>query len=83
MRRNLITVITMFIQQAVRQKKRPLEIALNTDEGKSVSMSEAIAATERIWQSSIRNGTDQITLEEIDTEIAAARKERKLRGVRA
>jgi hypothetical protein len=42
-------------------------------------MREAKAASERIWENSIRNGTDTLTMEEIDAEIAEARMARKLR----
>ena len=48
---NLTTAITVFVRQAVRQKKIPFEIALNADnEARSVTLSEAIAASERIWR---------------------------------
>ena len=80
---NLTTAITIFVRQAVRQKKIPFEIALGADENKSVSMLDAIAASERIWQNSLRNGTDHMTLEGIDAEIAAARVERRARGAPA
>ena len=77
---NLTTAITVFVRQAVRQKKIPFEIALYSEnEGKGLLMSEAIAATERIWQNSVRNGTDKLTLEEIDAEIAKSRAVRKAR----
>jgi DNA-damage-inducible protein J len=75
---NLTTAITVFVRQAVRQKKIPFEIALTTDgEDQGVTMREAMAVSERIWQNSVRNGMDKMTLEEIDEEIAAARAERK------
>jgi DNA-damage-inducible protein J len=70
---NLTTAITVFVKQAVRQRKIPFEVALDS----GVSMRDLIAASERIWDNSIRNGTDKMTLEEIDAEIAAARTERK------
>ena len=72
-------MITVFVRQAVRQKKIPFEIALYSDYGKGISIRDAMAASERIWQNSVRNGTDRITPEEIDAEIAAARVERKTR----
>ena len=65
---NLTTAITVFVRQAVRQRKIPFEIALNS----GVSMRDAIEATECIWNNSIKNGTDKITSEEIETEILAA-----------
>jgi len=76
---NLTTAITVFVRQSVRQKKIPFEIALNTNEG--VSLRDAMAASERIWQGSIQNGTDKMTSDEIDAEIAAFRAERKAHRV--
>ena len=80
---NLTTAITVFVRQAVRQKKIPFEIALYPEnEGKGITMRDAMAASERIWQNSVRNGTDKMTMEDIDAEIAASRAERKLRGAK-
>ena len=79
---NLTTAITVFVRQAVRQKKIPFEIALFPEgENKTTAMSEAIGATERIWQRAEQNGMDAITLDEINAEIAAARAEKKARAV--
>ena len=74
---SLTTAITVFVRQAVRQKKIPFEISLSDSEGRTVAMREAIAATERIWQCSVQNSTDKMTSDEIDAEIAVARAERK------
>jgi len=80
---NLTTAITVFVRHAVRQKKIPFEIALYPEnESKGNSMKSAIAATERIWQNSVRNGTDKLTMEDIDAEIASARTARKVQGAR-
>ncbi|MCL2761258.1 MAG: type II toxin-antitoxin system RelB/DinJ family antitoxin [Desulfuromonadales bacterium] len=76
---NLTTAITVFVRQAVRQKKIPFEIALNTDKNKGVSLQDAMAASERIWRNSVKNSRDKMTMKEIDAEIAAARAERKVR----
>jgi DNA-damage-inducible protein J len=77
---NLTTAITVFVRQSVRQKKIPFEITLSPDnESRGVNMREAKAAVERIWQHSVQNGTDKMTPEEIDAEIAEARAERKAR----
>ena len=76
---SLTTAIPVFVRQAVRQKKIPFEISLSDNENRPITMREAMAASEQIWQRSIKNGTDKMTLEEIDTEIAAARAERKAR----
>ena len=75
---NLTTAINVFVRQAVRQKKIPFEISINPygDENYGY-MRDATAATERIWTNSLRNGTDKLTMEEIDGEINEARKLRK------
>lgn len=72
---NLTTAITVFVRQAVRQRKIPFEVALDS----GVSLRDAAAASERIWNNSVRNGTDKMTPEEIDAEIAASRSEQKAR----
>jgi DNA-damage-inducible protein J len=78
---NLTTAITVFVRQAVRQRKIPFEISLDAaDSERGVTMAEAIAASERIWQASVLNGTDRLTMDDIDAEIAAARKERRARA---
>jgi len=74
---NLATAITLFMRQAVRQRRIPFEVTLDP----GVSMREAMAASERIWQNSLKTGTDKMTPEEIEAEIAASRAERKTRGV--
>jgi len=75
---NLTTAIIVFVRQAVRQRKIPFEISLDT----GISTQEAIAASERIWMNSIQNGTDKMTPDEINAEITAARAERKTRRAR-
>ena len=74
---NLSTAITIFVKQSVRQKKIPFEIVLDVDESKGFSLQSAMAASESIWQNSIQNNTDKMTMEEIDAEITAVREERK------
>ena len=77
---NLTTAITVFVRQAVRQRKIPFEIALDLEaDVKNTVMQEARAATERIWQNSRRSGTDKMTMDEINKEIEAARAESKTR----
>jgi DNA-damage-inducible protein J len=78
---NLTTAITVFVRQAVRQRKIPFEISMDTvGSARKATMAEAMAASERIWQASIQNGTDKMTMDEIDAEIAATRKERRARA---
>ncbi|MDR1328144.1 MAG: type II toxin-antitoxin system RelB/DinJ family antitoxin [Oscillospiraceae bacterium] len=78
---NLTTAIIVFVRQAVRQKRIPFEISLDAaDGGRGVTMAEAMAASERIWQASVRNGTDKMTMDDINAEIAAVRRERKAKA---
>ena len=51
---------------------KTLEETLST-----VRRTKAINATKLLQQQSLRNGTDKVTLEEINTEIKRARKERR------
>jgi DNA-damage-inducible protein J len=76
---SLTTAITVFVRQAVRQKKIPFEISLMDSESRVAAMRDALAASERIWQNSVQSGTDQMIPDEIDAEIAAARTERRAR----
>jgi len=81
---SLTTAITVFVRQAVRQKKIPFEVALYPEyDGRDNLLRNAMAATERIWQISLQNGNDQLTMEEIDAEITNARAARKKRSVSA
>jgi len=77
---SLTTAITIFVRQAVRQKKIPFEISLSPEDDKlSITMRDAMAASERIWQNSLQNGTDKLTMDEINAEISKARAARKSR----
>jgi len=75
---NLTTAITIFIKQAVRQKKIPFEINLDAH-SKSISLSDVVAASERIWENARRTDTAGMSMEDIDAEIKASRIERKTR----
>ena len=76
---SITTAITIFIRQAVRQKKIPFEIALDADANSNISLADARAAAERIWENAEKNGTADMSMEDIDAEIRAARRERKAR----
>ena len=78
---NLTTAITIFVKQAVRQRRIPFEIALDTDFNRSISLADAQAAAERIWDNAERNGTADMSMDEINDEIRAARAERKARKI--
>jgi len=53
------------------------------EEERATIAQNAMKATERIWENSVRIGTDKMTLEEINAEIRAARDERKIRRKKA
>ena len=74
---NFTTAIAIFVRQVVRQKRIPFEIALDTNYGTSVSLANARAAAERVWENAEHNGTANMSMEEIDAEIREARTERK------
>jgi len=77
---NMTTAFNIFLRQAVRQGKIPFEISLNqpavgtTDMDARRELREAFRA---IQEDSVRNGTDKMTMAEIDAEIAAYRCEKR------
>lgn len=73
---NISTAFNVFVRQAVRQRKIPFEIALDS----AASVRELAGIAERIWEEDLQNGADTLTMEEIDAEIAAARAERAARA---
>ena len=77
----LTTAITIFVKQAIRQKKIPFEIALDTNHNRYISLADAQAAAERIWDNAERNGTADMSIDEINDVIKAARAERKARKI--
>lgn len=76
---NLTTAITIFVKQAVRQKKIPFEITLDSGNDINISLLEAMSASERIWENAMKTGTATMSMEDIDAEIKAARAERKIK----
>lgn len=70
---NMSTAINVFAKAVVRERKIPFEI---TNEP-IVTTEEALEALKAIREEAIRNGTAGMSLEEINAEIAAARKERR------
>ncbi|MDR1291973.1 MAG: type II toxin-antitoxin system RelB/DinJ family antitoxin [Clostridiales Family XIII bacterium] len=59
---NLTTAITVFVRQAVRQKKIPFEITLNVaGSERRTTTTEAMVAPEYAWQASAQNETDKKT----------------------
>ena len=76
---NMTTAFNIFLQQTVRQGKIPFEISLNIpaaviDIEARKELQEAFRAMQK---DSVTNGTDKMTMEEIDAEIAAYRQEKQ------
>ncbi|MDR2712769.1 MAG: type II toxin-antitoxin system RelB/DinJ family antitoxin [Clostridiales bacterium] len=79
---NMTTAFNIFLRQAVRQGKIPFEISLNTpkiitDIEARKELQEAFKAMQ---EDSVINGTDNLTMDEIDAEIAAYRREKREKG---
>ena len=74
---NLSTAVNVFIRQVVQEKAIPFKVqisdnTLKTQENARERMREAFKTAQA---ESIKNGTDKMTMEEIDAEIASCRKE--------
>ena len=72
---NLTTAINAFIRQALRERAIPFYIKADYPEQGRESLREAF---KRAQEQSIINGTDKMTMEEIDAEIAAYRKSKRV-----
>lgn len=71
---SVATAINMFAKSVIRERRIPFEIESCHDLSKK--QREAMKALEEIGEESLRNGTYKMTLEEINAEIDAARRER-------
>jgi DNA-damage-inducible protein J len=75
---NLTTAITVFVRQAVRERKIPFTISMQDDDAQARRICfNASLATQRIRNASVTSGMDAITMDEIDAEIAACRREKR------
>ena len=75
---SLTTAITVFVRQAVRQKKIPFEISLYPEvDDKDISKLDMMMAVKRIQQNSVQKGTDKMTLDEINAVIEESRSARR------
>jgi len=70
---NLTTAINTFVKQALREKAIPFYIKTDNSFLERKALKEAFRA---IQEQSVINGTDKITMEEIDAEIAAYRRKK-------
>ena len=70
---NLTTFFMIYIKKALREQRIPFELQAN-----SPSISEGMRAFRQLRENAQKNGTAGMTLEEINAEIAASRRERAL-----
>ena len=75
---NMTAAFNICLQQSVRQGKIPFEISLNRPPASDMAArKELCEAFRAIQEDSVRNGTDSMTMEEIDAEIAGYRREKR------
>lgn len=72
---NMSAAINMFIHTVIREQKIPFEISSDREK----SFENLMKSVKKIQKKSVENGLSEMTMEEIDAEIALARKERKER----
>jgi len=68
---NLSTAVNVFVRQMVNERAIPFRIRLNEEEIRE----RALEALKDMQAQSVINGTSEMTMEEIDAEIAAYRRE--------
>jgi DNA-damage-inducible protein J len=72
---NITTAFNMFIKATLRTRQLPFPV---TDNGMQKQAGATLSDAMRAIQAqSVANGTDNITMEEIDAEIAAYRREKR------
>ena len=67
------TGINIYLKTVGRQQRIPFVLAIN-DATTSISLMDTIAA---LQEESIKNGTSEMTMDEIDAEISASRREKR------
>lgn len=70
---DLSTAIRSFLKKAIAEGGMPFELRLDEDARK------AMAAVEKMRETSEANGNNEMSLDEINEEIAASRRQRKTR----
>ena len=70
---NLSTAVNVFVRQVVRERAIPFKISLSEDES---AVRKAKKALRDMQEQSALNGLSEMTVEQIDAEIAAYRKEK-------
>ena len=71
---NLNTAINVFVRQVIQERAIPFRIQLADDDE---VLRRAKSALKAMQEESVRNGTSEMTTEEINAEIAAYRNEKR------
>ena len=79
---NLTTAITIFVRQALREKRMPFEISLENDKRGQIRHN-AIKAMSKMQNEAKQKGLDKMTIEDINNEIDSIRAEEKAREISA
>jgi DNA-damage-inducible protein J len=74
---NLSTAVNMFFRAALRERRIPFTVSDMSADYKRQARKDMRTALKALQEESVRNGTDKMTMEEIDAEIAACRLEKK------
>jgi len=74
---NITTAFNIFLRQTVREQAIPFQISANTISRKAL-LAEGRELIRSIQNDSVRNGTDKKNMDEIDAEIAAYRREKRV-----
>jgi DNA-damage-inducible protein J len=70
----LSTAVNVFVRQAVQEQAIPFQIHLDSDRAIALKAKEAMVAMQK---QAVINGTSEMTMDEIDAEIAAYRREKR------
>ena len=70
----LTTAVNVFVRQAVQEQAIPFRIYVDNDDA---ALSMAKEALKDMQAQSVINGTSEMTMDEIDAEIAAYRQEKR------
>jgi addiction module RelB/DinJ family antitoxin len=76
---NMTTAFNIFLRQTVRERAIPFQISA-VEPARKVLLAEGRELVTSIQEDSVRNGTDKMTLEDINAEIAAYRREKREKG---
>ncbi|MCL2218195.1 MAG: type II toxin-antitoxin system RelB/DinJ family antitoxin [Defluviitaleaceae bacterium] len=73
---NMTTAFNIFLRQTVRERAIPFQISANMPRRKAI-LTEGQELLKSIQEDSVKNGTDKMTLDDINAEITAHRQSKK------